>query len=161
MPRRKKVHAVAAGLVLAIFVTAVSMRLFTNLVHPPLISDSPNRYYRVTVREAVPRFIDRNFTVVLTDNKSGSERVIFDSDDQSPTIKTERLLWTRDSSAVALVGDRYYAIPEARLDNGQIVFLVYDVQSGRLWCNGDEDPPKYPRISAKEAEKLFDGRLQP
>ena len=132
--------------------------LFIFTLRDTLVSNSPDGDYQIIVRER-GRFIDRNFRVVLVDRKTGVERVIFDSFDQSPTITRERFVWTHDSSKVALTGDRYYATPEASLANGEIVFLMYDVKSDKLWCNADDDR-RYERLSAQEAVSIFGKEVQ-
>jgi hypothetical protein len=123
-----------------------------------LVSNSPDGDYKIIVREG-GRTIDRNFDVVLVDRKTGVERVIFKSFDQTPTIKRERFVWTLDSSKVALIGDRYFVTPEANLANGEIVFLMYDVKSDKVWCNADDDP-RYEHISARQAVGIFGKELQ-
>jgi len=131
-----------------------------NRERDTLVSYSPDGAYEITVRERV-RFIDRNFRIVLVDRKMGARRLIFTSNDQSPTIKRERFVWNEDSSIVALIGDRYYTTPESKLENGEIVFLVYDVARGKLWCNSDETDQGYQRISAKEAADIFGKAFSP
>ena len=122
-----------------------------------LVSDSPDGAYRAIVRERMPRLsIDRNFRLYLVDRKTGAQRLIFTSDDQSTLINRERLIWNEDSSRIALIGDRYFTVPEANLPNGEIVFLVYDVVRQKLWCNTDaEDRKDYERMSAEEARAVF------
>jgi len=131
-----------------------------NRQRDTLVSDSPDGVCQLIVRERA-RHIDRNFKIFLVDRKTGAERLIFTSNDQSPTITRERFVWDEGSSKVGLTGDRYYATPESKLGNGEIIFLVYDVASGRLWCNSDETDRGYERISAKEATDIFGRALRP
>ena len=71
---------------------------------------SPDGRFVAEVRQPRHVFLDRNFTVVLT-GPGGTPRVVFRSQDQDPTIKTESILWAADSAAFALVGDEYYVLP--------------------------------------------------
>ncbi len=135
---------VLVGLSVVLLVLGV---LFIAVPRDTLVSDSPDGSHRIIVREGM-RFIDRNFRVILVDRRTGTERVVFTSDDQSPTITQERFVWSEDSSKAALVGDRYFVVPEAKLENGEIVFLMYDVESNTLWCNTDHDRG-FQRVSAE------------
>jgi len=138
----------------AVVIVFVGLMEWFHRERDTLVSQSPDGDYQIVVRER-SRFIDRNFRIVLVDRKTGDGRLIFTSNDQSPTIRQERFVWNEDSSKVALIGDRYYTIPESKLDNGEIVFLVYDVSRGKLWCNSDETDQGYERITAKEAADIF------
>lgn len=134
-------------------VVLIGSCLFRVRLRDVLVSDSPDGAHRMIVRERA-RHIDRNFHVVLVDLVTGNERVIFTSEDQSPTNSHERFVWSGNSSKVALVGDRYYVIPEATLENGEIVFLMYDLESETLKCNSEYERG-YQRIPAQLAIEVF------
>ena len=124
-----------------------------------LVSRSPDSSHRIIVREGPPGLVDRNFNVYLVDQQTGKERRIFSSDDQDPRISREQFVWSEDSLKVALVGDMYDVTPGATLPGGDIVFLMYDLENHKLWCNTVNDP-KYPRISAQEAIDAIGQHLQ-
>lgn len=153
---RKIVLVVSVG-VLA--VGAVAGLWYMYSPHDVLVSDSPDGAYRIVIRQPRFRFLDRNFRVVLIDQRTNVEQKIFDSWDQSPTIKKERFVWSSDSRKLALVGDRYYVVPDSELPNGQLVFLVYDFDGKKLYCNSEYDRG-IPHISAQHAIEIFgDGIL--
>ena len=118
------------------------------------VSQSPDGLHHIIVRQPRFVFIDRNFRVVLIDTKSNSEREIFRSFDQSPTIKKERFVWSADSKVVGLLGDDYFVVLNSKLPNGEIVFLVYSLDTSDLWCNAPDDN-RYSRITAQAAAKML------
>ena len=154
VPRRRTRRMLAVLAVIVFVILFFGLMEWFYRERDTLVSYSSDGAYQIIVREG-PRLIDRNFHIVLVDRKTGVGRLIFTSNDQSPTIRRERFAWNEDSSKVALIGDRYYATPESKLDNGEIVFLVYDVSRGKLWCNSDETDQGYERISAKELADTF------
>jgi hypothetical protein len=126
--------------------------------HDVLVAESPDGAHCVVVRERV-RHIDRNFYLVLVDQAAGKERVLYRSQDQKPTIKQERFVWSDDSSKVVLLGDKYFVHPESMLPSGEIVFLLYDLETDQVWCNEDHDQG-YPRIAPREVLEIFGERLE-
>lgn len=100
---------------------------------------SPDEKWLVTLHD-VSTFIDRNFIVTLRDLKTDTSTVIFQSPDEGLSVYTEYFLWSADGRSLLLVGRHFYTKPELRLANGEIVYLLYDTQSGRLWCNAKERP---------------------
>lgn len=118
------------------------------------VSQSPDGLHRIVVRQPRFVFMDRNFRVVLIETSTKTEREIFRSLDQSPTIESERLVWSADSKAVGLFGDKYYVVPNSQLPTGEIVFLVYNLDTGKLWCNADDDT-RYGHITAQAAAKML------
>ena len=145
---------VPVAFVVVLFLLAV---LFIVIPRDTLVSESPDGSHRIIVRER--RYIDRNFRVVLVDRQTGTERIVFTSYDQDPTISHERFVWSNDSSKVVLVGDDYYVTPEAKLENGEIVFLMYDVENDKLWCNTEYDRG-FQRISAQQVVDTFGQELE-
>ena len=121
-------------------------------------ADSPDARYRAEVRQ--PRFIylDRNFRVVLTDLETGRVREVFRSQDQSPTIRSERIVWAADSDALALIGDKYFVLPGSTLPGGATLFLTFDLPAGTVACNSDLPHP-FPRATPAAALARFGDRL--
>jgi hypothetical protein len=147
--RRTLAFALAA-LVVALLVLGVYL---IGRPRDTLVSESPDRSHRIVVQEGF-RHIDRNFRILLVDRRTGARRVIFTSYDQSPSITQERFVWSTNSSKVVLLGDRYYVVPGSKLENGEIVFLMYDIEHDRLSCNTDHDRG-FQRVSAQEVVEIF------
>jgi hypothetical protein len=136
------------GLTLLIpFLLIMSMRCEVT------VSNSPNGKYQIAVYQTA-RFIDRNFDITLLDQHTGRKETIYRSNDQSPTIKSERFLWSADSSKVVLLGDSYYVDPGSELPNGETVFLMYDLVLKHLFCNADY-ANDYERIPADKVTQIF------
>jgi hypothetical protein len=55
---------------------------------------------------------------------------------------------------VGLLGDDYFVVPNSALPSGEIVFLVYNLDTGKLWCNADNDT-RYSHIAAQAAAKML------
>ena len=102
---------------------------------------SPDERLLVELHER-PAYIDRNFFITLRDRyaKAGASPVIFESPDEGRPICTEYFLWSADGRSVLLVGRHFYTKPELRLANGEIVYLLYDTQTGGIWCNSQQRP---------------------
>ncbi|TWT88303.1 hypothetical protein Mal64_17820 [Pseudobythopirellula maris] len=115
---------------------------------------SPDGRYRITLDEG-SNFIDRNFDLLIWDRQTSSETRFQYLHDQSPLIKREHFVWSPDSRMAALVGDRYFTIPEAELPSGDLICLVYDVQENLLYDNYDHAEPSADRVPAERAKELF------
>ena len=126
------------GLLIA---TGIAIRNLTHERRVTARSLSPDERLLVELHER-PAYIDRNFFITLRDRyaKAGASPVIFESPDEGRPICTEYFLWSADGRSVLLVGRHFYTKPELRLANGEIVYLLYDTQSGKLWCNAKERP---------------------
>jgi hypothetical protein len=126
------------GLLIA---TGIATRSLTHERRVTARSLSPDDRLLVELHER-PAYIDRNFFITLRDRyaKTDASTVIFESPDEGRPICTEYFLWSADGRSVLLVGRHFYTKPELRLANGEIVYLLYDTQSGQLWCNARERP---------------------
>jgi len=146
----------ALGILLVIAVSGWSFWPLLGVlrVQDSLVSASPNGAHQIIVRER--RYIDRNFRILLVDSQTGAEREVFKSFDQSVSIKRERLVWSDDSSKLALVGDSYFTMPTvaAVLPKGETVFLVYDLDADQLWCNTEYNRG-YATITAAQAAAVI------
>jgi hypothetical protein len=117
------------------------------------VSDSPNGRYRIAVYE-MHAGIDRNFDVTLLNRQNGEKQTIYVSNDQPPSIQRERLVWSRDSTKVVLLGDRYWVDSGSELPSGEIVFLMYDLPTQQLYCNADYENDR-ERIPAAKVIEIF------
>ena len=151
---------VLATLAILLLVDAGGVAIWVRVrPHDTLVATSPDGAHRVIVREPM-RTLDRNFSVFLVDPSTGIEREIFDSYDQDPSIKREWIVWSDDSSKFALIGHRYFVVPGAGLPGGETVFLVYDLDADRLWCNTDHVGRGLTPITATQAEAVIGKPLE-
>jgi hypothetical protein len=104
---------------------------------------SPDGQYRAELLDRKAHMIDRNFRVRVVD-ADGRPRIVFDSPDESPNgIGQERFLWSQDGQRLLLVGHRFWVRDGAELTNGELLYLLYDVESGAVWCNSDQQGPPF------------------
>ncbi len=118
-----------------------------------LSSTSPDRRFRVDVVE-YDHWIDRNFGLRLHRASEKTITTIFNSPDEGRPIGTERIIWSRDSSRFVLVG-RHFNVPEtAKLTNGEVIYLLFDIASGKLRCNSNQQTnyPSFTREDLKGTE---------
>jgi hypothetical protein len=99
---------------------------------------SPDEGLRAVLVESSPRFIDRNFRVYLESTDSHTLREIFRSPDEGMPIGSERFLWSRDGKRLLLLGRHFFVEKGAQLPNGELLYLMYDIPSGRIWCNAKQ-----------------------
>jgi hypothetical protein len=114
---------------------------------------SPDGRFRISVDERRAG-IDRNFLVLLTDLSTNRTMTIYKSNDQVSSINRERFVWSADSSKVVLVGDKYWVDPGSELEGGDVVFLMFDLASRKLYCNADYGN-ELPRIPAADVVQIF------
>jgi hypothetical protein len=103
---------------------------------------SPNHRFRAEVVDRSFPSIDRNFQLRIVDG-DGNWRTVFRSPDEPPSgIGQERLLWSEDSQRLLLVG-KFWGRESAQLANGECLYLLYDLASGQVWCNSDQQGPSF------------------
>lgn len=94
--------------------------------------------------------LDRNF-----DLKVNGE-TIYHSPDEGPPA--ERVIWSQDGQRFLLLGENLLTQDGWELENGQKLYLMYDIPSRKLWCNSSQRPTeKVPLEELKAtrwAEKL-------
>ena len=100
-------------------------------------SVSPDGKLRADIVERSFRFIDRNFRVRIVDDQGNSRFVFRSPDETTSDVSQERLLWSSDSKQVMLVGN-FFARKGAEFDDGQFLYLLYNVDTGEVWCNADQ-----------------------
>lgn len=107
---------------------------------------SPNDRYRVRLIEPprLPFYIDRNFELRIEDLETGSIRTIFRSPDEGRPEGSEQVIWSLDSSRFILIGRHYSMVHEDQLPGGLQLYLLYDIESGRLWCNSRQQSAHPP-----------------
>jgi len=76
--------------------------------------------------------LDRNF-----DLKVDGE-TIYHSPDEGPPA--ERVIWSQDGQRFLLLGKNLLTHYGWELENGQTVYLMYDIPSRKLWCNTSQRP---------------------
>lgn len=105
---------------------------------------SPDRRWRAILVDHPYRVsIDRNFHVCIED-PDGVSRTVFTSPDETPLgIGSERFLWSNDSRRLLLVGRRFYLRQGVQLTTGESLYLLYDLPSGKTWCNSDQQGPPF------------------
>ena len=118
-----------------------------TLFNPPntLVSLSPDDRWRVTLIER-RLDVDRNFQLRLEDVKTGKVRVIFRSPDEGFPVGSERIVWSADGSRFLLLGRHFYKADATRLSSGEQLYLMMDLQSGKISCNGHQQSD-YPAFS--------------
>lgn len=104
-----------------------------------LTSLSPDDALRVRLVE-LPNRIDRNFELRLEDLRKpdGGTRTVFRSPDEGRPEGSERIVWSKDGSRFLLLGRHFYVHGNARLPSGESLYLMYEVPSGRVWCNAQQ-----------------------
>jgi len=129
-------------------VAALSLSCGCARQNVSLSSSSPDGRLRVDVVEQ-DHWLDRNFQLRLRRVAEKSSRTIFESPDEGRPIGTERIIWSRDSSRFVLVG-RHFFVPEtAKLTNGEAIYLLFDVASGKLRCNSQQQT-NYPSFTRED-----------
>jgi len=66
---------------------------------------------------------------------------------------TERLIWSKDGTKLLLVGRHFFVKDDLFLESGDQLFFLYDVLTGRGWCNS-EAPVPFPPLKAEMIEGL-------
>lgn len=93
-----------------------------------------------------PGRLDRNFYLRLHHVTGRTNATIFDSPDEGRPVGMERIVWSRDSSRLVLIGRHFFVGDAARLTNGEAIYLLYDIKSGSIRCNATQQS-KYPNFT--------------
>ena len=125
---------------------------------------SPNGEFRVNLVEQRRSIghIDRNFTLQLEYLKAGKvERVerIFVSPDEGLPVGSERFIWAKDSSRFLLVGRHFFVHEHAATPDGELLYLLYDLNTGTIKCNATQQDqcPTFTRQEVAETEWYVGG----
>jgi hypothetical protein len=96
---------------------------------------SPNKKYLAEIVELWVPEQDRRFEVRVTRHNGNAAEItsIYQSPDEGRAA--ERLLWSDDSRYLLLVG-KYLAVGrECVADNGEVIYLLYDLDRRETRCN--------------------------
>ena len=116
-----------------------------------LVSLSPDDRMRVRIVERND-WLDRIFEVRLEDLSEGSSSTLFQSPDEGRPVGSERIVWSPDSRRFALLGRHFYHLGEgAAQPDGESLYLVYDLDSGKLRCNSRQQAT-YPPVDEAEVK---------
>lgn len=123
------------ALVVALALVA-GMRMLAGIPYVTVSAFSPDGHALAELVET-DFLIDRHFEVRLTTWWLGAlprRRILFRSPDEGPR-GGERLLWSRDSRYVLLVGPNLFAVPDACLASGDKLYLLVDTPTGLIRAN--------------------------
>ena len=99
---------------------------------------SPDDMQVAILTEENRDWMERDFRVDIADVRSQGRRNVFRSPDEGVPRGSERFLWSSDSHYVLLLG-RHFIVPStAVLSSGEIIYLLVDTKSGRIWCNATQ-----------------------
>ncbi len=96
---------------------------------------SPDETLRASLTERLG--VGRNFHIQIEDLVSGKTTTIFRSPDEGGPYGSERLIWSKDGTKLLLVGRHFFVKEDLFLDNGDQLYFLYEVATGRFWCNAD------------------------
>lgn len=116
-----------------------------------LTSLSPDDLLRVRLVEVPAGMIDRNFELRIENLADRTAKTVFRSPDEGLPEGSERILWASDGSRFVLVGRHFFTDGAPRLATGETLYLMYEVRSGRLWCNSKQ-PSRFPHFSLRDME---------
>jgi len=126
----------AVGVVVALVVPK-AMMAFRGQEQVTLTALSPDERLRVQIVE-IPAMIDRNFELRIERLAEQSTQTVFRSPDEGRPAGSERIIWAADGSRFLLVGRHFYTNDAARLPSDEYLYLMYEVATGRIWCNATQ-----------------------
>ena len=105
---------------------------------------SPDGRYTVEIREMLEDTVDRRFKVILMNNATGSRKPVFISPDQGAP-GTEIIHWSANSEWFLITGKNFGTVKEALRPGGQLIYLLYHVPEGEVFCNAAQivDLPRF------------------
>jgi hypothetical protein len=132
--------AVIGALTLAFFLSLVWLMSISEVTASAMSPDG--RMRAEVVDRSFPR-IDRNLRIRIVDDK-GDAQVVFTSNDEPRSgIGQDRLLWSSDGQRLLLVGKKFWVREGVELTAGEFLYVLYDLPSGKVWCNSDHDGPPF------------------
>ena len=147
--RRLRITVPYALAGMAGFVLAFVLQWFQDGRATTVTRLSPDETIRARLVETSPSWhLDRNFRVQLDFLIEGTSTVILGSPDEGRPVGTERLIWSKDGTKLLLVGRHFFVKDDLFLDNGDQLYFLYDVPTGRGWCNADV-PTRFPPLKAE------------
>ncbi len=132
---------VALGLVLGAGFAVIGVGLASK--RTTLSRLSPDETTRACLVERTFPSLDRNFQVVLEDLVHGESKVLYHSPDEGRPYGSERFIWSKDGQWLVLVGRHCFVKRDLFLDNGDQLYFLYHVPTGRSFSNAafSERPP--------------------
>ncbi len=116
---------------------------------------SPDERFRVRILDHGLPTIDRNFEVRV--ERDGKETTIFYSPDQDPSSHgRERIVWSEDGKRFVILGRGFYVRDPPKSREEEVLYLMYDVDSGKLWCNADQQTA-FPPFTCKDLPAIRRG----
>lgn len=114
---------------------------------------SPDETLRVSLVEQVFPSIDRNFQIRLQNLDTLKTTTLFRSPDEGMPYGSERLIWSKDGKKILLVGRHFFVKEDLFLDNGDQLYLLYEIPSGKFWINS-AFRPDLPALKAEMIEGI-------
>ncbi len=114
---------------------------------------SPDETLRASLVERAYPFIDRNFQIRLENLVNRDTTTIFHSPDEGNPYGSERLIWSKDGKWFLLVGRHFFVKEDLFLDNGDQLYFLYQISSGKFWLNSAERPD-LPALKAETIEGI-------
>lgn len=125
------------GLVLALLLIVSGCENYRLTVRG--ISPSGNFEARLNDREVrILGALDRNFSVTIKDNQSGTEHTVLARSQDEGRPPTERFIWSKDERYLLLVGKSFFVKPAFKLNTGETLYLLYDRQEQTLKLNSGQ-----------------------
>ena len=158
------------GCFFATALTGIGLGLFSSCAYH--LSDdrvtttalSPNEELQAVLVEPFDKIaFDRNFVIKI--GKSGRNldelESVFRSPDEGRPIGSERLIWSKDSQYLLLVGRKFFAHEDApRIKSGETLYLLIHVPSKRQWCNSRQG--KFERFGFNDLASItFSETIEP
>lgn len=143
----RKGLTIAAGLglsALAGFGLAITYQRITAGRTTTTTRLSPDETIRARLVETSPSWgLDRNFQVRLEYLAEGKQAAIYRSPDEGRPEGTERLIWSKDGTMLLVVGRHFFVKDDLFLDNGDQLYFLHHLPSGKSWSNADQShlPP--------------------
>lgn len=152
MSNLQKRLGLAIGLLILIGVGVLLKHWRDNFMQRQQVSrvDSPSG--KVTVEIIDRQRFDYNLDVYVTWNDQAIRKCIFQSPDEGLPIE-RRVIFAADHPAFAIVGRNYFVDQPAKLKDGQCLYLLYDGEADKLWCNAMQGP-KMDRWTMADAIRL-------
>jgi hypothetical protein len=113
------------------------------------VSLSPDERYRVRILDPGISWVDRNFQIRVERMDDHREITIFQSPDEDPPPGRERIVWSQNGKRFVIVGPRFIVVGAPRKPDKEVLYLMADVESGRVWCNSNQQTA-HPHFTCKD-----------
>ena len=144
----KTVLVAIIALVLGVGASFVLCDWFGSDERTTLVSLSPDDSLRVHLVE-IPALMDRNFEIRVESVANGQMQTVFRSPDEGRPVGSERIVWSADGTRFILLGRHFHVPDAAQLPTGEVLYLMYEVGTGRAWCNATQQR-EFPGFSRSD-----------